>query len=158
MPDCYNAQPDRPPPAGIRRWHQDLCQNVIMTMIVHPPEHREFMGEVGYWQPISAHPIRAVYVPQPRNDEEVCAHHYGIMSIDAEGYWQPAWCSEPAPSGEGSAEFRQTHYGEWVIAPHDDFGETIPKGYWAAVGAYHAPYWVEVHVSSSIPRCKGDPY
>ena len=141
---CITPREPRPVP-GMRRWTLDLCPFIAFgvrkqTDVLDP--------ERGRWGLVSTHKNRAVAVTPLVNQEEVCRHHRGHMTIGPDGHAQPIWCSDPADS-----QFRQLHMGRMYLAAADAMPELGEPGRAGVFGRYHAPYWFEAILFGSVTRC-----
>lgn len=147
---CRTPLPPRRP-TETRLWTLDLCPYVAFV-----PNIRRFATpggagfERGFFEFVSAHPIRGAYITTPRNDEEVCRYHYCRPGTVEEGATAAIYCSRPA--GDRTDYHIARPYIQRLEHPTTT---GVEQGFCGMLGRYHAPYWTEAHLNGSYFCCGG---
>jgi hypothetical protein len=74
------------------------------------------------------------------------------MSVDNGAFARPTFCSQPVEGNR--TEFRQNSALMLFLQREDDPNGIVEKGFFAFVGAYHAPYWTEAVLNSEGKTCE----
>lgn len=143
-----------------RLWGLDICQNAVFSPAIREtadfpePDGPGSDGfEPGFFELQSTHPIRAVERVDP-GDDEVCALHFGKMNMGDDGFARPVFCSLPITvDGRDDDQHSQTT----VLVPfsndRDETWQGVEPGFFAFLGACHAPWWTDVIFRSKVVIC-----
>ena len=91
----------------------------------------------------------------PHGGGEPCALQYGRLVKCTGNRWRVVFCTRPASASEPIFSI-----GGFFVEPKERLeGDStgIKPGRTGAGAGYHAPFWTELHVHSSILLCQGPP-
>lgn len=158
IPGYEDAERPNDHTPGTRLWTADYCSDAIFGAgIRHEdqmPEEPESIGlQAGDDEPLTLHPTRIMRAPAGYDNAEVCAHHFGFITVLEDGDDDGVCCgNQRAPDYAEEWSFAHT-----FVAGEDDPNGLCDAGDDCFLGAAHTPMWVEARFDSGLMTCAAPP-